>query len=389
MMKKWILMMILFPVMVWSQTGLLERSFEATSKEKNPVMARQQMMSQATEGVAVQLIKEIIGEAKYIRNKALIQSKIVKKAARFIPFSKPGELVPVEPEGYKMNALLKVSVPDLQALLLENGLFYESDSTPVVLPAIRFLDRVNSKSYSWWAESDLSEKSFLLKQGRSLEEFLKNALVKHNFYLLKPQSLRYAEFLPDSARSESLRKEEWQMISQKLGAQMLIDGELIFSKSQERSDAYLISLRMTATQVVNSRVIAEVTRKYETEAGPFEQVVDRKLKEVLETVSQDLASQILEAWQKGSLGGALYKLTIRGRLPLNQQEAFKEVLKNKVREVKSVRERLISGEAVTYEVDSALGPKELGQKAAQIELSGAKLVLESASDSEVIYRISR
>lgn len=389
-MKKWIFILsFLFPVFVLAQKTLIERTYEGKSKEKSPLSARQEIMSQATQFVSEQLIKEIIGDAKYTRNKALIQTKIIKNSARYIPFSKPGELEPLQPEGFKMNALLKVSVSDLQALLLENGLFYESDSTPIVLPVIRFIDRVNSKTYSWWADTDVSQKAFLFKQGRTLENYLKSSLMKHNFYLLKPQSLRYSEFLPKSAKAESLRNEEWQMISQKLGAQMLIDGELVFHKSQERSDAYSIDLRMTATQIVNSRVIAEVSRKFETDPGPFEQVVDRKLKEVLENASQDLASQVLEAWQKGALGASLYKLTIRGRLPLIQQEVFKEALKNKVREVKNVRERLISTDSITYEVDSALGPKELSQKASQIELTGAKVVIESASENEVIYKMAK
>jgi hypothetical protein len=118
-------------------------------------------------------------------------------------------------------------------------------------------------------------------------------------------------------------------------------------------------------------------------------MVDRKLKDVLESATQDLAAQVFEAWQKGALGANLYRLTIRGRLPLLQQEAFKDALKNKVREVKNVRERLISTEQVVYEVDSAVGPKELAQKASEIEVGGLKMVLESASDKEAIYRIAR
>jgi hypothetical protein len=388
-MKKIFWLSLFFPIFVMAQKSLVERVYEGQSNQKNPVAARQEITAQGTEKVSADLIKEIIGEAKYNRNKAMIQSKIIKNSARYVPFSKPGEIEPLTPEGFKMNVTLKVSVEDLQALLLENGLFYESDSTPIVLPAVRIKDRVNSKTFAWWTDPQAGQKAFLFKEGRGLEENLKSAFLKHNFYLLKPENFRFAEVLPESLKGESIRLDEWQLIAQKFGAQILVDGELVISKSQERSDANTIALRMTATQVMNGRVIAEVSRQFETDPGPFEQVVDRKLKEVLESTSQDLASQVLDAWQKGSLGASLYRLTIRGRLPLQQQEAFKEALKSKVREVKNVRERLISSDQLVFEVDSALGPKELAQKANEIDFAGLKIVLESASDKEAVYRVAR
>lgn len=201
--------------------------------------------------------------------------------------------------------------------------------------------------------------------------------------------MRLGTILPQGFKTDTLRFEDQQLLAQKLNSQIVIDGEISLAKSQERSDAVTIAMKMTALQVVNGRVIAEVTRQFETDGGNFELVTDRKLKEVLETVSSDLSSQVLEAWQKGALGASLYRLSIRGRLPLQNQEAFKEALKSKVREVKNVTERVISMDGLVYEVDSALGPKDLGQKAPKIEVGNLSLVLESASETEVIYRVQR
>lgn len=367
---------------------LLERTQEASSKDKNPVVAKAEMISFITERVSEELVKEIIGEGKYNRNKQLIASKILKQSARFIPFSKPGELQPL-PEGFKMSLTVKISVDDLQALLLENGLFYESDGTPIVLPAIRIMDRVNSRSLAWWVSEDKSNKTFLIKEGKALEEQLKSSFAKNNFYLLRPQNLQMMNFLPASLKSENLSSEDWQRMAQRLGAPILIYGELTISKSQERSDAFTLALKMTALQVMNGRVIAEVARVFETDGGAFEMVVERKLKEILESSGQDLAGQVLEAWQKGALGASLYRLSIRGRLPLLQQEAFKEILKNKIREVKNIRERLISEDTLVFEVDSALSPKELAGKMPQMEVGPYQLFLESASETELIYRTKK
>src|SRR6185312_6605661 len=133
----------------------------------------------------------------------------------------------------------------------------------------------------------------------------------------------------------------------------------------------------------------EVARQFETDLGGYETAVGKKLKEVNDQVAQDLSSQVLEAWQRGAIGASLYKLVIRGHLPLQQQEALKDVVKNKVREVKNIRERLISSDSVIYEVDSALGPKEFATKVPQLDVGGIKLVLESSSATEAIYRIAK
>jgi hypothetical protein len=391
-MKNYLFLFLSFSVFCHSASAekqLIERTVEVQSADKNPLTARAEMTTEATEKVSTDLIKEIIGEAKFNRNRAIVMAKIVKNSARYIPFSKPGELVPLPEGGFKMTSLLKLSVDDLQALLLENGLFYESDGTPMVIPAIRWIDRVNGQGWAWWAEKSADNKAFLKKQGKALENALKTAFSKQHFYLLRPQEFKLHEALPMAFQNENLGKDDWQSIAQKFSSQIIIDGEVVLSKSAERSEAFNIELKMTAIQSVNGRVIAEVARQFETDAGGFEFVTDKKLREALEATSQDLAAQVLDAWQKGAIGSNLYKLTLRGRLPLIQQEAFKEILKSKVREVKNIRERLISSDQIVFEVDSALGPKELGQKAPKIQVSGLELVLESSSETEVTYRVSR
>lgn len=369
--------------------NLIERVYEAQSKETNAMAAKAQMMTEATEKVSEDLAKEIIGEAKFNRNRAMIAEKIIKNSSRYIPYTKPAELIPIQPEGFKMSLTLKISVDDFQKMLLENGLFYESDGTPIVLPFIRFTDKANFKSFSWWSEPEGLQKVFLQKEDRNFEEVLKSAFGRNNFYSLKPMETKYYSFLPESLHQENMHTEDMQWIGQKLGAQIVLAGDVTIAKSQERSEAFTIQMQISAIQVVNGRVIAEVARQFETDLGGFDVVVGKKLKEVNEQVAQDLSSQVLEAWQRGAIGASLYKLTVRGRLPLMQQEVLKTAVKNKVREVKNIRERLIGSDAITFEVDSALGPKEFGTKVPTLDLDGLKLVLDSSSATEVTYRIVR
>ncbi len=373
-----------------AQKTLLERNLMMTSKEKNIVEARASMVNEAYVQVTQELVKEIIGETKYNKSKSLIATKVLKNTARFIPFSKTGEIKPLDPEGYSMTINLKVSVSDLQSILLENGLFYQSDSTPMIIPTVRFTDKVNGRTYSWWYSKEKVDRSYLMKQGRVFENYLKGALGKNSFYLIRTQQFRYADSGWEFPRSESVRLENWQAISQKVGAQIQIHGDIVFSPSQERSESFNISIHLTAIQILNGRIIAEITRQFETDSGPFQIVIDKKVPEIFENASSDLAAQILDAWQKGAFGAELFKIVVKGRLPMVTQESLKEFIKSKAREVKSVRERLISADGLVFEVDASLSPQDLATRLPQIDLGNEdRLMLESVVDKEVIYRFVR
>jgi hypothetical protein len=381
---------VLFGSVAHSQsTKFVERTIDITTENSNQQASRQAMINQATEKVSEELIKEIIGESKYSRNKGLIQDKIIKNSARYLPFSKAGEIKKLPEGGQSMTVTLRVSTDDLQSLLLENGLFYEQDGTPIVIPFVRFTDKVNLKSYAWWNADENMTKGFLVRASKGFETALKTALMKNSFYLIRAQTLKYSRLVPPNLKNENLRFEDQQSMAGLWNAQITIDGDVQITKSPERSEAYMVSVKLTALQNINGRVFAEVVRNQETDSGPFEFVVDRKWKEILEPATSDLASQILEAWQKGAIGASLYKLSIRGRIPVPVQESLKEALKSKLKEVKDIKERLISGDNVIYEIDSSVGPQEIAKRVQQFETMGSKFVLDSVSEKEISYRVSK
>jgi hypothetical protein len=387
------LLLLCFGILIGFQSlaqkqNLVERMYEGASPNKNPTQAKREIQDEATEKGSEALIKEIIGEAKFSRNKSLIQSKILRNSARFIPFSRPGELKP-EGEGFKMTVALKYNLDDLQALLLENGLFYESDGTPTVIPMIHWNDKIRSQTWSWWKDGEDASKGFLHKENAYLENFLRQAFLKNQFYSMKPSAFKFSQILMPAFQVERLSTEDLQILSKKLGAQILVDGEVSFAKSLERSEAAVITLRLAATQIQNGRAIAEVSRQVETEMGPLEAVLDRKLKDLLEQASQDLATQVFDAWSRGTIGSSLYKLSLKGRLPLSLQEAFKETFKSKLHEVKNIRERLVSTEGLVFELDSLTGPREIAKKLPDFSLTPFKVVLDFSNDNEIGYHLEK
>jgi hypothetical protein len=367
---------------------LLDKSFEGVSKNKNALQAKKEIMDEATEKVSENLIKEIIGDNKFNRNRSLIKERIIKNSARFIPFVRPGEFKSAEEES-KMTVSFRVSVPDLQKLLLENGLFYESDNAPTIVPLLRWQDRLQNLQYSWWKQKDAQQKNLLARLNKGMEQALASAFMKNQFYIMQAQQNRYSFIFENVLSGDKVNSEDWSLLADAVGAQIILDGDMQIRKSTERSDAYLLDFRLTALQVMNSRSIADVSRQYETDVGSFDLVVDKKFKEISEGMAQDLASQVFEAWSRGTIGSSLYRLSLKGRLPLQMRDQFKEQMKLKLREIKNIKERLISSDVTTYELDSSLNPKELALKLKEFEMPPYRIILESSNELEIVYRLQR
>ncbi|KHD88748.1 MAG: hypothetical protein OM95_06320 [Bdellovibrio sp. ArHS] len=366
------------------QSELIDRNFTGVSQEATPQGARRDIQDQASQKVSEEIIKELIGEDRFSKNKSLIQSKIIKNSARYIPFAKASSLTQEGTE-YKMSVSLKVSLRDLKQMLQDSTLLNENDTIPVVLPVISWIDRVQGKSYRWWLPGDKSQQAFLIKEARILEEAMRNSFQKNNFFAMKPIDAGLGTAVPVDFQNERVAGEDAQFFSQYFNAPLLIDGQVVLNKTDSGKN-YRIEVRMTAVQVSNGRAIADVSRRYDTENGSFENVVDKKMREVIEATSNDLASQVLEAWQRGSLGTSVIRLTIQGRNTLPLTEGLKEKIRSQITQVKSIRERLVSSDSVSFEVDTAVSAAELTGKLEALDVDGKKLSKVSEKQDEIVLK---
>lgn len=371
----------------WAQSSeLVERTFSGVSSDKTPQGAKHDIQDQAAQKISEDLIKELIGEERYAKNKTLIQNRIEKLWNRYIPFSKASELTQ-DGTQYKMTVTLRVSVKDLRTLLQENSLLAENDTVPLVLPIIAFTDRVELKSFRWWKPEEVHTKAFLISENRHFENALRAAFQKYNFYVIK--SLTLGLQIPKTYQNERLSLDDMQYLSQYFGAPLMIEGQVQFGKSPDASNRYRIEVKLSAVQVSNGRPIADVSRRFETEIGMFEAAIDKKLKDVVDSTSQDLATQVFEAWQRGTLGTTVLRLTFRGKVPFNKLEAFKDRVKSQVKDIRNIRERLLTGESVSYDVDTSLGAKDFATHMGILDIDGQRWTPVSQTDSEVILQLQR
>ena len=368
------------------QADLLERNFSGASKEASPQAAKTDIQNQASQKISEEVIRDLIGEERFNKNKSLIQSKVIKNSARYIPFVKPSPVV-MEGEEYKMSVNMKVSLKDLKQMLLDNSLLNENDTIPVVLPVVSFVDRVGGRSYRWWQTQEKNSPVFLIKQSRTLEESLRSSFQKNNFFVIKSVEAGLGANIPSSYQNERIAGDDAQFFAHYFNAPVMIDGQVVMDKA-DKGGGYRIDIRMTAVQISNARAIADVSRRYDVE-GSFEGNVDKKIREVSESVANDLASQVFEAWQRGSLGTSVIRVTITGKHNLPAMEDLKERIRSQITQVKNIRERLVSSDSVSFEVDTAAQSAELATKLEALDLGGKKLSKVSEGREEIVLKLAQ
>lgn len=366
--------------------GTVEKTIEVTTKEKNPNTARRELADKAQTKIIEDMILETIGEERYQKNKHLVETKILKLAPRLIPFSKMGNLEQTPEGGHKISAVMKVNQDELDQVLLQNGLFYESDVQPLILPIVSWNDKTESQTWGWWMQNASSP--LIVRGNTMLENSLRSAFLKNGFFVLKPQ-LNNAKELLTTQPGLNPGAGDMQTMAGNRGAQVVLTGEIQIANSETRSSGFSLEIKMSVLHVPRNRTLAQVARKIETDAGAKQVVVVNKLKDAIESMASDLSGQTLEAWQRGSAQSNFYRISLLGPVPLNVQEGFREAFKNKVREVKSIRERLITAQGVTFEIDSVTGPKDLAKRVSEIPVDGGKLVLKDVSDTELKYSFSK
>lgn len=365
------------------QAELVDRTYSGVSKETNPQVAKRVIQDEAAQKVSEEIIQELIGNDRFLKNKTLIQNKIIRNSARYIPFTKPSALTQSADE-FKMSVAMKVSLKDLKQMLQDSSLLNENEAVPVVLPLVSWQDRVEGRSYRWWLPLDKNPQGFLVKEGRLLEEALRGAFQKNNFYLIKPIEAGLAASVPADFQNEKVSGEDAQFFVQFFNAPVVVDGQVNLTKGERNN--FRIEIKMTALQVSNGRAIADVSRRFDTDGGSFENAIDKKLREVLEGTANDLAVQVMDAWQRGSVGTSVIRLTIQGRQPLPVLEGVKEKIRSQLTQVKNIRERLVSADSVSFEVDTSVPASELVGKLETLDLDGKKLSRVSEGQNEIVLK---
>jgi hypothetical protein len=359
---------------------------QVTVKAEDAASAKQLLMDAAVEEVSNESIKGLIGEEKTLRSADIIKNKIVKQSGRYILSSK-GLNFDKKGDDYLMDFEMKISLKGLRSLLLENGLLYELSGPPKVLPLIQITDRVDGRRFGWWYQAATKEHTFLFTQLEELHKGLRDELQKIGFYSMTPLSSHLAQSVPETYRGENLQRADYLFLGEYFKSSVVIRGQVIFRLKPNNENIYLIDTHLEAIHTGNGRMMAEVVRTYETEPGPFRTVVVKKFNEVAPKLSADLSSQLSEGWKKGTFGASVIRLAVVGKVTPLQLDDFKKTVVLQLRDIKSLRERIIEARKTTYEVDSSVLPQQLAQAFRGTQFTKYNVNVEDVSTDGITVRV--
>lgn len=377
---------LLTSVGAWAN-DIVEISQQGRSSSLSHNEARQEIFLSVIEDVSSNLIKELIGEQKFIRNQSLIQSKIIKDSGKYVLFIK-GENLHREDNETVMTAVLKLSRENLKKMLLNEGLLYQIDGPPKVLPMISIYDRVNASMYTWWAKPNEHEDSMLKSDLQKFHQHLKELMREKGFFVMAPVVNEFGTKVPTPYQVDRPRKEDILFLAEHFQSAIVLQGQIVIGRDRSLNDVYSLQMKLQALQSGNGRVIAEVIREYKTESGPFRQVTQKKMAEINQPVAQDLMVQIMDAWQRGTFGSSLVRIDIRGDFTYPQYEQIRKSLAN-VSSIKDVRERFFAREMISFEVDSSKSPQTLTQDLSAVSWSGHKLKVGRVENDRLELSFSR
>jgi len=373
---------------VGSAQELLEITEIGLSKSNDPTLARREIHELVVERVTLKQISEMIGDKKVQKNLQLIKTKILKDSGKYILLYNHGKIESTN-LGKQMSVSMKFSLMNLKKLLLERGLLYEHEGPPVVLPMISIIDKPHLTAYRWWVPEVEKNKSGVLQQKiSSFYRELGLRLANNGFYLKNPLSTGEKNLIPQVYQLDTLRMEDYFFLGEFFKSQLVVKGEIRIENNSEKTEAFRIQVRATALHTGNGRVVAEITRTIDTEPGAFERVVGSKLDSGLAEVAGDLAAQLKEAWQRGTFGARLVKLTLRGDISYGNVNKFRELIQTKVTDIKSIRERAFDAQSVTFEVDTTVSSESLGERLSRIGTEGLKLQLDNVNNESIEIKMT-
>jgi hypothetical protein len=339
---------------------VIDINYISRSAPTDKTPSRDSLTQNAIESASLDNIRLLIGSAKTERNLKIIREKIIPNSSRYILSLQNGAIAR-KGNSMTMPVDMKLSLKNLRAVLLEEGLLYQIEGSPKVLPIVHFEDRIGSRQYAWWVPTATKNTDDLVELSAKIENLLKARLATINFVGTTPQAAKLSTTVAPQYRMVNLQKSDSQSLGEQLKNQVVIRGDIAIRPKPSSDSLFLLDIKLEALHSANGRVIGDVSRTFETEAGPYRIVMARKLNEVAEKTIDELVTQIGDVWKSGSFGATLLKLTVLGNLNAKDMEQLKRTIPLQVRDVKSVKERLLEARVTTYEIDATGVPQQIAQ----------------------------
>lgn len=361
-----------------TSSGYLEKVYHAQIKSENANLAKKKMIEEAINKTSEALVLEIIGPDRYQKAKSEIQSKVLKQTARFIPVMKTSDVVKDAEGNFSLAVTMQVSVKNLEAILKEQGLLYELEATPIILPVVNYVDQVQGKSYRWWRSARDVE---LAGHYNNLEKYLQRNFSEQGFFLERPNGTGLDLLRPPQFDKDTFTNEDWVQLAQLYKVSAVIEGEIRVLIPQGTKDSQSLEIQLTARQVNTGKVLAELLRKGQWDNRDFWN--QKRVQQWVDGTFKDLAMQVKESWQRGTFSSTVLKLIVKGGIPLSRFQKFKDQIQSQSRLIRQIREREISATELVFDIDVTGNSSDLSSQLQMVSFEDQKFQLQVADSYSI------
>ncbi len=353
---------------------VIEVSDSAEIAGQNPSVVRQKLIKDLINKSAWKIIEDYLGKPKSDALRNSIQRKVVDNSSKYVLTTKNAE---DSGKGDLVGVSALISVSNLRDMLEDQGFVQSTEGPASVLPVIAFVDRVGGVEERWWAPATDDRVGIARGLSQPLLDELQKSLLRSGFYLERPEEWRLHLLLPPELRKESLSTSDYPRLQERLGAQVVVKGQVLLE--QGRVGGVKLSVQLSAINAASGRVVAEVSQASELSGVPASSAADReRYSRDVRSAAQELASQLSDAWAKGSFSTRSLLLVIRGKLNPNQLEKVKQAL-SRVRSIRNLRERFFERESFGFEMDASAAPETFVEQLKGVQGDGFSLKLVESS----------
>lgn len=357
-------------------------SFSSLSQEINEIKIeiktdsgdKKTAISKAVDQVSRETVEKFLGHEKYLKNEKIIKEDIISNQNRYILFSKSSEPVSQDDGKFLTTVTLGISDKNLERLLIEHNLLFNSKGSLCILPLISFTTVLDKKkTYSWWiAENEDNLNWNLAKEFYKQLSFYS---VKTGFYSMDPVFSRLHE-VPVSI--DGIKKEKTanlKALTDFFQCHIVISGK-VFLKENKETAAIENYIAFKVFNIQTRRIFFKMRKKILVPVKQFPLSEDQ-LKKLFSVVSRriliSVSHQLSDYRKKGALDLSRLFLSIQGPLSYFEKEDLEKALLQHIPSIKTLQKRYMSSNKTTYEIKSEKAIDGLKETLKKANIPGYKI----------------
>ncbi len=352
----------------FSTAQIEEKTLEITSSNDKT----NEILQQAEQTTAYQLITELLGSEHTEKIKNSIDRKVFPQIKKFILLTKIVETTAVENDQFLSKVLVRFSRPALKKILISSRLFYMDDNTDRILTLIEFKE--NNRVYRWWNKDEASPEPI-----QNFYSNLQTLFLKYGFYTAHPIFSQYYFRLPNNLKFNKLNIKTAQKLSKFFQSGLIILGSITLKPSSDSMSQVLWDLSLYNSAYL--RKIASYKSRTKTPKHSWDFL---KINHWAET----FALEIKSIYEKGVLSSQLFTVTLQGRLNYLERETLKKALE-KTPHINNLKANLISAGQIIYNADVNAEGVQILKQIKELDAPDFKLSPQLKRHNHLIIKVEK